>query len=87
MHLDFPDTGGDCCVKSGYVKGADSFVVKVAGTIPCPGTTSTDLTDDTWTTGGGFAVPGHVASGGGVMNVFSQHTGRLSGEHRGVALM
>ncbi|MFD9737729.1 ornithine cyclodeaminase family protein [Umezawaea sp. NPDC059074] len=30
LHLEFPDAGGDCHVKAGWVTGADDFAVKIA---------------------------------------------------------
>lgn len=30
IHLDFPDAGGDCHVKAGWITGADDFTVKIA---------------------------------------------------------
>ena len=53
-HLEFENQKGDACIKSGYLKNGNYFIIKVAS--------------------GGF---GYGSSG--MMNLFSQKTGKLEG--------
>lgn len=52
---------GDCCIKSGFVRGKDTFVVKVASGFP----------------NNGSNTKGKLSNSQGALMVFSQKTGEL----------
>ncbi len=52
---------GECCIKSGYVRGAEYFVVKIASNFP----------------NNQLSSYGSISNSQGAMMVFSQRTGQL----------